>query len=625
MPINEVLFFGETGNLYPLDVRHSPQQRADFDPIPGGKIRIRVQTEPGFKDVFVVYNDGNPKAEKLNLWAETLRIQYWQGEIQPDASQFHYQIALQHQDGSAVYHGPTGTTGASEFHFQIDLNKETVLTTPKWMHGAIIYQIFPERFHNGDPNLNPPGTEPWGSKPTSSQFQGGDLRGILKKLDYLEELGVEVLYLNPIFTSPSNHKYACSDYYNVDPSFGGNEALHDLISQLHKRSLKIILDASFNHCHPNFMGFRDVKINGPESKYWDWFTIYEYPLTVKVRPHLLPPEHKERTEHYQSWLSKFEQDTGIPVYIAEDEGPILTPSYDAWMGVPTMPKINLSNPETRAYFLDVTRYWIEEFKIDGWRMDVVPHIVPNFWADFRETAKASNPDVMLLAEIWGNASYWLQGDGFDGTMNYTIRSLALEYFARNKMDTQTFLDGCKHMLMMYAPEMTLVNQNLLSSHDTERFLHEAGEDNSRLRLATLFQMTIPGAPSIYYGDEIGMTGGHDPDCRRAFPWESDSWDLEMHSLVKTLAKLRKEYPALRTGDWEAIWQSDEALAYRRSEKNQQILVVISRNKSISDVHLPLQNKELALLYGDVEFDTTRNGLTIHKQAPWTGSIYLIHP
>jgi glycosidase len=622
MSINEHTYFGQMGSLYPLDIRHNTQKRTFFDPLPDGKIRLRVHTEPGFEKVHIVFNDGAPKAQKMALWGETRRFQFWQAEIQTEATRFHYHIALQHQNGEVAYHGPTGTTGAAEFYFQVDLEQEAPIQTPQWMHGAVMYQIFPERFANGEPVIDPPQVVPWGSAPESFHFQGGDLIGFREKLDYLEDLGVEVIYLNPIFSSPSNHKYDCIDYYNVDPAFGGNPALADLVTDLHARGMKIILDASFNHCHPNFPAFRDIIENGIQSKYWDWYNIYEYPLNVRVRPHLVPPEQQDRLRHFETWFQQFEEATGIPVITVEDDGPIIEPSYDAWMNVITMPEFNLRNPETRQYFLDVTRYWIEEYKIDGWRMDVVPFVTPDFWADFRQTAKAANSEAVLLSEVWGNASHWLQGNDFDGTMNYTFRWLALAYFAKTEIDTPTFIDGCKTMLMMYANAIMQVGQNLLSSHDTPRFLHEASEEIQRFRLATIFQLTMPGAPSIYYGDEIGMSGSHDPDNRQAFPWDKRSaWNTETHEQIRSLIALRKAYPALRTGDWETVWESEEAFAYRRFNNQEQILIVISRQAAIDDVVVPIKMEAPELLFGDTEFEEVKNGIKIQHQEPWSGAIF----
>lgn len=623
MSIQEHLYFGTVASLYPMDIRHTPTERTFFDPAPDGNIKIRVHTEPGFDKVVVVYNDGVVQARNLNLWAETERFQFWQGEIQPAQARFRYHIALKHNNGDVAYHGPTGVTGAAEFYFQVDIEQTFRLKTPDWMHGAVMYQIFPERFANGDPSNNPPKAVPWGSAPKSFEFQGGDLNGILEKLDYLEDLGAEALYLNPIFASPSNHKYDCTDYYNVDPAFGGNQALANLIEALHQRGMKIILDASFNHCHPNFFAFKDILDQGPTSKYWDWFTIYEYPLKARVRPHLFPPDMQERAQDFENWFQKFEQNTGIQIVKTTEDGPMMEPSYKSWMGVLSMPTINLSNPETRQYFLDVTRFWIEEYQIDGWRMDVVPFVTPDFWDDFRQAAKAANPEAVLLCEVWGNASHWLQGNRFDGTMNYTIRWLALEYFAKATIDTSTFIDGCKTMIMMYAQDITQVGQNLLSSHDTPRFLNQANEDLQRLRLASFFKLTMPGAPSIYYGDEIGLSGGHDPDNRRAFPWhDQDSWDLETRELIRTIIKLRKEYPALRVGDWEAVWAGEEALAYRRFTDDEQVLVVISRQVTIENINIPFEVNVPKLIFGNATFEKSKNGIKVNELAQWSGAIFL---
>jgi neopullulanase len=209
-------------------------------------------------------------------------------------------------------------------------------------------------------------------------------------------------------------------------------------------------------------------------------------------------------------------------------------------------------------------------------------------------------------------------------MNYTIRWLALEYFAKATMDTATFIDGCKTMLMMYASAITQVGQNLLSSHDTPRFLYEASEDIQRYHLAILFQLTMPGAPSIYYGDEIGMSGGHDPDNRRAFPWnDRSSWDMETHTLVRSLIALRKTTPALKKGDWEIVWFSEEAFAYRRFDGQTRVLVVISREATIENALIPIETENPELLFGTTKFKKVEKGIEITYQGPWSGAIFTI--
>ena len=489
------------------------------------------------------------------------------------------------------------------------------------MHGAVLYQIFPDRFANGLPSLNPPELDPWGAAPHQTRFQGGDLPGITKRLDYLQELGVDALYLNPIFLSPSNHKYDTIDYYQVDPAFGGNEALHELVAGLHKRDMRLILDASFNHCSPAFHGFRDLIEKGPESAYWDWFTVREYPLKVYVRPHLAPAMPSERRQQFERRLRDFTQYTGIPIVERDDDGPVIEPTYAAWYNVPNMPQFKQTNPETRAYFMEIARYWLQAFCIDGWRMDVVPQVVDDFWLDFRRVTKETNPEAYLLAEVWGDTSFWLQGDRFDATMNYNFRFLCLAYFARKTMDTAAFLDGCKQMYMMYADDVNAVLQNLLSSHDAPRFLHEAGEDGRRFRLAQLFQMTVPGAAGIYYGDEVGLSGGHDPDCRGAFPWQDqDAWDLETLTQTKALVRLRHEFSALRLGNWQVVWTEEEAFAFLRQFEDQRILTLICRQIETDELMLPIESDHPELLFGDVALLALDAGVQLTGLSAWSGVV-----
>ncbi len=627
MPFREVIYYGQPGNLYPWDVRFRHDDRAWCDPRPDGRVRLRLQTEPGFREATIAYNDGLPKAQPMTLVGESHRFQFWEGIIRPASRQFRYYLALKHHDGFPVYVGPNGIISAVERPFELDLDQVAPVQTPEWAHGAVMYQIFPERFANGDPNLDPEDAVPWGSPPESFHFQGGDLLGIIERLDYLQDLGVEVLYLNPVFASPSNHKYDTVDYYQVDPAFGGNRALRELVRELHKRDMRIILDASFNHCSPRFHGFRDVQEKGAASPYWAWFTIYDYPLNVKVRPHLVPEEDRHWSQRLEFWIQRFQETTGIPVYrVTDDDGPLVEPSYATWFSAMNMPKLNLSNPETRAYFLDVTGYWLREFDTDGWRMDVVPHIVPDFWDDFRRAAKRAKPDAYLLAEVWGDCGYWTQGSRFDATMNYTFRQLCLDYFATTKLSTADFLDRYLHLTHMYSKDVTDANLNLLSSHDTPRFLRFAGEEIQRLQLATLFQMTTPGAPSVYYGDEIGMTGGPDPDCRRAFPWDQpETWDRETLLQVKALAHLRRSCPALRLGGWRLVWQQAEGLAFVREWGEQRVLVVMTRQSAILDQVLPVESGQPQHLWGRGKWhhhagEHEGAGIVVESLDAWSGLI-----
>ena len=318
---------------------------------------------------------------------------------------------------------------------------------------------------------------------------------------------------------------------------------------------------------------------------------------------------------------RFVEVCGVELDTISDEGPLVEATYIAWYGVLDMPKINLSNPETRAYFLDVTRYWLREFGIDGWRMDVARHIVPDFWDDFRRAAKEVNPDCYLLAEIWGNTSAWLQGTQFDATMNYFFRDLSVDYFASERLDTAAFLDGVTNILALYAPQVIACCHNLFSSHDVPRLIFEAGGDVARLRLALLFQLTMPGAPGIYYGDEIGMNGGQDPLNRGAFPWDRpESWDRETLEWTRSLIQLRKAHGALRAGEWRLVWQGEAAFAFERRSAEERVIVVVNRGAAVDALLLPMEAGQHEVLWGDASVAPADGGLLLSGIGAQTGIV-----
>ncbi|MBN1179038.1 MAG: glycoside hydrolase family 13 protein, partial [Anaerolineae bacterium] len=624
--MNEIKYYSTVGFLYPYDIRYDAGDRAFCNPLPDGAVQFRLLTQHGFTAATLVYNDGAVHGAPMRVAAQDRRFLYWETTIRPARPTLSYSFALKTHTDHVVYFCKHGIDHAVEplDRWQLDMARFQPFSTPAWMDGAVVYQIFPERFANGDPTNDPPGTVPWGSPPRWLEFQGGDLHGIATRLDYLHDLGVDVIYVNPINTSPSTHKFDAADFYHVDPAFGGDAALHELVAALHARDMRLIVDASFNHCHPSFFAFQDVLHHGPDSPYSDWFTIYEYPIVVRYRPHAAPDVADHMQRQYIAWLHDFQALTGIPLEPVPGEGPLVEPTYLAWYGVLDMPKLNQRNPETRAYFLDVAAHWLREFDIDGWRMDVARHIEPDFWTDFRRVTKAVKPECFLLAEIWGNTAPWLQGDQFDATMNYIFRDMCVDYFARADMDTPTFLDGLTRMLFLYAPQVTAVSHNLLSSHDVERFLHVAGEDVRRLRLATLLQLTLPGAPGIYYGDEIGMSGANDPDCRRAFPWHApETWDQEMLETTRTLTRLRRAHPALRHGSWRAVWVGNDAFAFERRTEGERILVLINRGPSLQQLTLPLHTQTAAVLWGDATAAVEEETLVVHNVPAWDGLILAV--
>ncbi len=359
---------------------------------------------------------------------------------------------------------------------------------------------------------------------TARGFQGGDLNGIVDRLDYLERLGVDVIYLNPVFLSPSTHRYDTVDYHQVDPHLGGDEALRELVEASHRRGMKVILDASFNHCHPRFFAFEDLLEKGQQSEYRNWFKINEWPIRIKVRSPLRAWQRE--------WLPVWAGQAGLELDYVDDEGPAVEPTYDTWYGVATMPRVNLANPEARAYMLEVAEKWLLDPGIDGWRMDVARYVDHDFWPEFRQVARKARSDAYLIGEFLGDASIWLQGDQFDATMNYSFRDLCIAFLATEQIDGTEASARFARLWAQYPWTVSLANQNLIGSHDTARFLTVAGDEAWRLRLAALLQLTFPGAPGLYYGDEIEMSGATDPGSRRSIrlgPGPSRASDLQVRS------------------------------------------------------------------------------------------------
>ncbi len=442
------------------------------------------------------------------------------------------------------------------------------ISTPDWVKHAVFYQIFPDRFARSPRTQPIPGTtfKPWGTPPEEQGFQGGDLRGMVDKLDYLQDLGINALYLNPIFSSASNHRYHTFDYYQIDPLLGGNEAFRELLDAAHARQMHVVIDGVFNHTGRGFWAFHHILETGSDSPYLDWFLVQDWPL----RP-----------------------------YQHDENNPI---NYAAWWGIAALPKFNIDNPGVRKYLLDVSRHWIE-FGADGWRLDV-PEEIPDaaFWQDFRRVTKGANPDAYLTGEVWDNATEWLQGDRFDGVMNYVFSRAALGFFAQESLrtdyqpggfalevlDAPTFASRLETMLTTHPWEINLAQLNLLDSHDTARVLWTVQGDESALRLALLLQMTLPGAPCIYYGSEIGMTGENDPGCRAAFPWHAqDEWNSDLHDFYRKAIALRHAFPALRIGRFEGLYAQANVYGFAREQDGEALIVLFNAGKSPAEIRLPL--------------------------------------
>jgi len=441
---------------------------------------------------------------------------------------------------------------------------------PEWVADALFYQIFPDRFAASVSVPKPGPLQQWGSLPTANGFQGGDLIGIVEHLDHLQELGVTAIYLNPIFKSASNHRYHTYDYFEVDPLLGGNEALRSLLDAAHARNMRVILDGVFNHASRGFWAFHHIMEAGIESPYLDWFTIYGFPLHAY--------ESKEK------------------------------PNYEAWWQLPALPKFNINNQNVRDYLLSVGEYWMK-FGIDGWRLDVPEEITAEgFWQDFRQRVRRVNPEAYLVGEIWRLAPEWVRGDRFDGLMNYPLAMTALNFFAagtlRTEFNTPYFplqpltaggaLQKLTQVFETYPAAVQQAHLNVLDTHDTPRFVTVAGDDYSALHLAILMQMTLPGAPSVYYGTEVGLEGGRDPDCRRAFPWQPGRWHRPTWDWTRAAISLRHAQSTLRHGRFVPIHGDEELLAYLMAGEKESILVLFNAGR---DAAMPTLQIPADLIWG----------------------------
>lgn len=426
------------------------------------------------------------------------------------------------------------------------------IVVPDWVRDAVFYQIFPDRFANGDKTNDPDNVQKWGATPDGDHWQGGDLAGLERHLTYLKELGINALYFNPIFAARSNHGYDTANYRHIDHRFGSDEQFKALLQNIHGLGWHVILDGVFNHVGVDFPQFKDVVKRGKQSPYKDWFYINDFPLR--------PGEENS--------------------------------NYEGFKGTSWLVKLKLDNPETRAYMLDVATRWLRTKRkegVDGWRLDAANEIPHDYWKDFRNAVKAKNPDAYIVGEIWDNAGEWLRGDEFDGVMNYRWRGATYTFMAQDEMTPTEFDATLRQMRDDSCPENACAMLNMLSSHDADRLHNRCKGDMLRVGQCVLFQMTYPGVPCIYYGDEIGMEGATDPENRRAFPWQRKQWDTGLLDFHKRLLRLRREHAVLRRGDYRTVLLHDEhrLFGFLRSYENERALVLFNTSSEKQCLELSL--------------------------------------
>lgn len=625
--LNKAALFSDSTEFY----------RSPSEPKPGDVVVIRFRTQRN--NVDAVYLVSGNKKKKMKIYKTINGFDYYSAKIVMPDKVYRYHFEILYGWITCYYnHQGVGMEPQEWFDFEIYPGYDT----PDWAKGAVMYQIYVDRFYNGDTSNDVETgeysyigdisikVEDWNKTPAVMgvrEFYGGDLQGVMDKLDYLQELGVEVIYLNPIFVSPSNHKYDCQDYDYIDPHYGkivedcdglllngdrdnmhaykyikrvtdmknlnaSNQLFIKLVEEIHSRGMKIILDGVFNHC-------------GSFNKWMDRERIYE------GQPGYAPGAYVSAESPYRSYF-KFNDESKWPY----------NTSYDGWWTHDTLPKLNYKkDSELYKYVLEIGKKWVSPpFNVDGWRLDVAADlgysndVNHDFWKNFRKAVKGANPNAIILAEHYGNPEGWLQGDEWDTVMNYDAFMEPVTWFLTGMEkhsdeyredlygNSEAFIGAMRtHMRALHMSALTTA-MNELSNHDHSRFLTRTNRRVGRIsyagaeaasqginvavmREAVAIQMTWPGAPTVYYGDEAGVCGFTDPDNRRTYPWGHEDTDLiRFH---KEMIAIHKKYRVLKTGSTEFLWNDYQGLCYGRFSHNEQIIVVINNRDEDRDAMIEI--------------------------------------
>ena len=450
---------------------------------------------------------------------------WWEAELHGKFHRLYYYFELSGGETLFFSGGVFLSTPSEERseYFKFPFNhRADIARVPDWANDAVVYNIFPDSFASSKCAVTGVGSEKRLGCALSRSRLGGTINGIRSNLDYIASLGVNCLYLNPVFTAGQYHKYDTIDYLHIDPCFGTDEDFRALVDESHVRGIRVILDGAFNHCGAQFFAFRDVLEKQGQSRYAGWFYRLQFPVRY--------PDAGEK------------------------------PNYECFCYERLMPKLDTANPEVRDYLCGVGEHWLREYGTDGWRLDVADEVDDAFWREFRRRCKAVKSDALLIGEVWGDARHWLGGDMLDSAMNYDFRNHCRHFFAEGNIDARTFAGRCADMLMRYKRQTASVQLNILDSHDTGRFLSLCGGDTRRLKLAVLFMCCFVGMPCIFYGDELGVEGQDELDYRRAMPWQDA--DRDLLRFYREAIALRRAHPALRHGE----------LRFLRAEPGEYVLV-----------------------------------------------------
>ncbi len=543
-------------------IRHFADKRYCYA-IEKGRFLIRLETKKGDVERVVLHVQDKYLPLKLMDTRQEYPMQtacsdnyidYYEKILDIDVVCLRYFFEIRDTAGNVVYYGnhnfyDTCITDIDRmFDCPQNLREEELFELPDWAKNKVVYQIFPSRFAT---DKEVPAKDWYQSPIGHAADLKGSLRGIIQRLGYIKNLGVDVIYMTPVFSSDSSHKYNIDDYYRIDPSFGTKEDLKELVEQAHKLGMYVILDGVFNHSGVGFFAFKDVMEKKEQSEYLNWYYINEFPLVME-------------------WGKK--------------------PNYKTFSYAAPMPKLNLQNKETADFVIDVASYWIRECDIDGWRLDVADEIHHAFWKRFRREIKAVKKDALIVGEIWHFAGDFLEGDEWDSIMNYQFYHAVVDLVVAQKMSASSFVGNLNFMKGNLNQGLEGYLWNFIDTHDTARFLYSAGHDTDRQKLAAAMQLLLPGMPMIYYGDEVGMDGGPDPDCRRGMLWDESRQNKELFQYYQTLIRIRHTYPALTEGEIVKQYVKDgSGLIYMERVLDEQRIVLI--------FHTQKGNVELQALQG----------------------------
>ena len=466
-------------------------------------------------------------------------IDYYEITIDIDVVCLRYFFEIEDTTGKVTYYGNHNfydeciTDIDRMFDCPQNLREEEMFVLPEWARNKVAYQIFPSRFAS-DQDVP---EEVWYQAPIGHKADlKGSLRGIINHLDYIKELGADIIYMTPIFSSNTSHKYNIDDYYRIDPSFGTKEDLKELVGKAHELGMYVVLDGVFNHTAIDFFAFKDIREKEERSAYLNWYYLEDFPLVIE-------------------WGKK--------------------PNFKTFSYAAFMPKLNLQNKETADFVIDVASYWIRECDIDGWRLDVADEINHAFWKRFRREIKAVKKDALIIGEIWHFAGDFLEGDEWDSIMNYQFYYAVRDLVESEKMSAVAFVGNLNFMKGNLNNGLEGYLWNFIDSHDTARFSHSVGNHIKKHKLAAAMQLLLPGMPMIYYGDEVALEGGPDPDCRRGMLWDESRQNKEILKFYKTLIRIRHEYPVLTEGTLVKQYADDSTgIIYMERYLNGRNMIVV---------------------------------------------------